>query len=94
MAKRQTDEERVVNYFDRAPYSAAKIVFNIIRGKMRLRADEEEAVGQQSSLKPKKAKRSKRTAGSTGTTTMVSGEVVGGSSAALTRNGSLWPLGW
>jgi hypothetical protein len=44
MAKRQTDEERVVNYFTSAEYSTAKTVFNIVRGIVKRRAEEEEVV--------------------------------------------------
>lgn len=80
MAKRQTDEERVVNYFNGAEYQTARTVFNIVRGIMKQRAEAEEVVGQHAAPKPK-VKRSKRKTGSAGTTTVVSGEAITGSAA-------------
>jgi len=58
MARRETIESRVVDYFTNGSYESVSMVFGIVRGIVRKRTAEEGTVGQ-SAPKPK-AKRNRR----------------------------------
>jgi len=61
MSRRQTDEERIVNFFHQAEYAKVTTLYNVVRGVMRARTEEEEGgTGRQPSPRPARSKRAKR----------------------------------
>jgi|SRR5579863_1835150 len=72
MAKRLTDEERVTQFFHSAEYLVAKTTFNIVKGTMKRRAEDEEAspAAPKSTLKKTRKKKGATVTGTgTGGTT-------------------------
>lgn len=59
MARRQTDEEKVVTFFQSVEYRTARTVANIVRGIMKQRAEQED-IPSEIPARPRKPRKAKK----------------------------------